>query len=208
MASCRQQEIAFLNQAYAKVEAVNFELEQYKQENKELQNALAQATEEQEAIASQLYETGHLLDEAHTEVRNLNSYSVLVFILSSNQGQVYRKCSADKHLPSFLQIEMKEKEVEEARAIISSKEQEIEQFLTQRKQINANKWYDILLLSPPTPPPPHSPPPTTPTPPTPHPPPPHTPNHPHTTPPPTTHHNRAAKPTESTKERRNNRKKN
>ena len=65
----RQQEIAFLNQAYAQVEAVNFELEQYKQQNKELQNELAQAAEEQETLATQLYETGHHLDEAGAEVR-------------------------------------------------------------------------------------------------------------------------------------------
>ncbi len=64
----RQQEIAFLNQAYAQVEAVNFELEQYKQQNKELQNELAQAAEEQETLATQLYETGHHLDEASAEV--------------------------------------------------------------------------------------------------------------------------------------------
>ena len=64
----RQQEIAFLNQAYAQVEAVNFELEQYKQQNKELQNELAQAAEEQETLATQLYETGHHLDEAGAEV--------------------------------------------------------------------------------------------------------------------------------------------
>ena len=75
--SCRQQEIAFLKQAYAKVEAVNFELEQYKQENKELQNGLAQATEEQEALHSQLYETGHVLDEAHSEVRDTTTIAYI-----------------------------------------------------------------------------------------------------------------------------------
>ena len=48
-----------MTQAYAQVEAVNFELEQYKQECRDLQNQLAQANEEQEALATQLYETGH-----------------------------------------------------------------------------------------------------------------------------------------------------
>ena len=64
----REQEIAFLTQAYAQVEAVNFELEQYKQECRDLQNQLAQANEEQETLATQLYETGHALDEATAEV--------------------------------------------------------------------------------------------------------------------------------------------
>ena len=64
----REQEIAFLTQAYEQVEAVNFELEQYKQEGRELQNQLAQANEEQETLATQLYETGHALDEAAVEV--------------------------------------------------------------------------------------------------------------------------------------------
>jgi len=64
----REQEIAFVEQAYAQVEAVNFELEQYKQETRELQNQVALANEEQEALATQLYETGHALDEATAEV--------------------------------------------------------------------------------------------------------------------------------------------
>ena len=50
------------------MEATNFELEQYKQENRELHNLVAQASEEQEALATQLYETGHALDEATAEV--------------------------------------------------------------------------------------------------------------------------------------------
>lgn len=65
----RQQEIAFLNKTYAELEAVNFELEQYKAENRELQNEVAQASEEQEALATQLYETGHALDQANTEIQ-------------------------------------------------------------------------------------------------------------------------------------------
>lgn len=80
----RTQEIAFLNQAYAEVEAVNFELEQYKQQNKELQNQLAQAAEEQETLATQLYETGHHLDEASAEVKSQATiYTVMIMCLVS-----------------------------------------------------------------------------------------------------------------------------
>jgi len=64
----RQQEIAFVEHAYAEVQAVTFELEQYKAQNRELHNQLAQAAEEQETLATQLYETGHHLDEAGAEV--------------------------------------------------------------------------------------------------------------------------------------------
>ena len=51
------------------VEEVTFELEQYKQENRELQNQLALGQEAQETLATQLDETGHILDEANAEIR-------------------------------------------------------------------------------------------------------------------------------------------
>ena len=44
-------------------------MEQYKQENRELQNQLRLAREDQEALATQLEETGHVLDEANSEIR-------------------------------------------------------------------------------------------------------------------------------------------
>lgn len=65
----REQEIAFISQAYAHVEQTNFELEQYKQLNRQLENQLAVASEEQETLETQLYETGHALDQANAEVR-------------------------------------------------------------------------------------------------------------------------------------------
>ena len=65
---CRQQAIDFITQTIAEVDAVKFELQQYKQQNKDLQNELALAAEEQETLATQLYETGHHLDEANAEV--------------------------------------------------------------------------------------------------------------------------------------------
>lgn len=54
-----------------KLEAANFELEQYRQQYRELENELARASEEQETLASQLYETGHNLDEANVDVSSL-----------------------------------------------------------------------------------------------------------------------------------------
>lgn len=50
------------------MEGLQAELEQCKQQNRDLENTLAQANEEQEALAAQLYETGHALDEANNEV--------------------------------------------------------------------------------------------------------------------------------------------
>ena len=44
------------------------ELERYKGQGQFLENQLARATEEQEALEAQLYETGHALDEANAEV--------------------------------------------------------------------------------------------------------------------------------------------
>ena len=52
---------------------MTFEQEQYKQEIRELQNDLALSREEQEALASQLEETGHILDEANLEVQRKDS---------------------------------------------------------------------------------------------------------------------------------------
>ena len=66
----REQEIDFLTKTYNQMEGLQVELEQCKQRNRELENTLAQANEEQEALAAQLYETGHALDEANNEVSN------------------------------------------------------------------------------------------------------------------------------------------
>ena len=55
------------------MEALQVELEQCKQRNRDLENTLAQANEEQEALAAQLYETGHALDEANSEVSSANN---------------------------------------------------------------------------------------------------------------------------------------
>lgn len=64
----REHEIAFITHAYAQVEEITFELEQYKQLNRDLENQLAKAAEDQETLEAQLYETGNALDEANTEV--------------------------------------------------------------------------------------------------------------------------------------------
>ena len=50
------------------MEEVNFELEQYKEQNRLLENQLAKVTEDQEALEAQLYETGQALDDANAEV--------------------------------------------------------------------------------------------------------------------------------------------
>ena len=63
----REQEIDFLTKTYNQMEGLQAELEQCKQRNRDLENTLAQANEEQEALAAQLYETGHALDEANNE---------------------------------------------------------------------------------------------------------------------------------------------
>ena len=52
------------------MEEVNYELEQYKQQCRILENQLAKSTEEQETLAAQLYDTGNALDEANSEVAN------------------------------------------------------------------------------------------------------------------------------------------
>ena len=46
-----------------------YEVEQYKAENRDLQNQLKLMTEEQETLAMQLEQTGHVLDEANAEIR-------------------------------------------------------------------------------------------------------------------------------------------
>ena len=46
-----------------------FETEQYKEENRELQNQLRLMGEEQETLTVQLEQTGHVLDEANAEIR-------------------------------------------------------------------------------------------------------------------------------------------
>ena len=45
-----------------------FETEQYKEENRELQNQLRLMSEEQETLTLQLEQTGHVLDEANAEI--------------------------------------------------------------------------------------------------------------------------------------------
>ena len=50
-------------------EEATFEKEQYRQENRELQNQLRLAKEDQETLAMQLDQTGHVLDEANAEIR-------------------------------------------------------------------------------------------------------------------------------------------
>ena len=88
-ATSGQPEIDLLNQAYRQVEEVTFELEQYKQENRELQNQLAQAREEQEVLAAQLDETGHTLDEANSEIRHKEGEMVeLRAIITGREQQV------------------------------------------------------------------------------------------------------------------------
>ena len=64
----RKEEIDFITHAYAQVEEVNFELEQYKQQNRDLANQLAKCAEDQELLEAQLYETGNAADEANAEV--------------------------------------------------------------------------------------------------------------------------------------------
>lgn len=64
----REKELEFLTQAYAHVEQTNFELEQYKELNRQLENQVALSTEDQETLEAQLYETGHALDQANNEV--------------------------------------------------------------------------------------------------------------------------------------------
>jgi Ca2+-binding EF-hand superfamily protein len=62
-------QIDLINQAYRQAEEVTFENEQYKQENRDLQNQLRLVREEQETLAAQLDQTGHVLDEANAEIR-------------------------------------------------------------------------------------------------------------------------------------------
>ena len=50
------------------MEEINFELEQYREQNLELSNQLAKSVEDQEVLAAQLYDTGRALDEANNEV--------------------------------------------------------------------------------------------------------------------------------------------
>ena len=69
LALSRKEEIDFITHAYAQVEEVNFELEQYKQQNRDLINQLAKCAEDQEMLEAQLYETGNAADEASAEVR-------------------------------------------------------------------------------------------------------------------------------------------
>ena len=88
MNSCahsRQHEIAFINQAYAQVEELNYELEQYKDQCWKLENLLAKSTEDQETLAAQLYDTGNELDQANSEVPVLAAC-----LLISLQGQLQR----------------------------------------------------------------------------------------------------------------------
>ena len=105
------------------MEGLQAELEQCKQQNRDLENTLAQANEEQEALAAQLYETGHALDEANNEVTNIVSYHY---------------CGQPIHI-SFLmcmQVQRKENELDQMKNMISRKEQEIAQLKLQGTAIN------------------------------------------------------------------------
>lgn len=64
----REHEIAFVSEAYAHVQEIGYELEQYREQNQDLSNQLAKSGEDQEVLAAQLYDTGRALDEANNEV--------------------------------------------------------------------------------------------------------------------------------------------
>ncbi|XP_064393563.1 cingulin-like [Halichondria panicea] len=123
----RQQEIAFLNQAYAQVEAVNFELEQYKQQNKELQNELAQAAEEQETLATQLYETGHHLDEAGAEIeakdRELEEARAIIQSKEQDIEQIMRNMGEFEALQQ--KLEEMEHDMKMARQTVAVRDQTV-----------------------------------------------------------------------------------
>lgn len=53
----------------SQAEEATFEKEQYKEHNRDLQNQLRLAREDQEQVAIQLDQTGHILDEANAEIR-------------------------------------------------------------------------------------------------------------------------------------------
>lgn len=98
------------------MEALQAELEQCKQQNRDLENTLAQANEEQEAFAAQLYETGHALDEANNEVSSLLTIG----------AQSVTNISF-----MYVQVQRKENELDQMKNVISSKEQEITQLKLQ-----------------------------------------------------------------------------
>ena len=92
------------------MEGLQAELEQYKQQNRDLENTLAQANEEQEALAAQLYETGHALDEANNEVTTP--------LTTAEQST----CNISL---IYIQVQHKEHELDQMKSVISSKEQEV-----------------------------------------------------------------------------------
>ena len=106
----REQEIDFLTRTYNQMEGLQAELEQCKQQNRDLENTLAQANEEQEALAAQLYETGHALDEANNEVTTP--------LITAEQSTY--NCSF-----IYMQVQHKEHELDQMKNVISSKEQEV-----------------------------------------------------------------------------------
>ena len=67
----REDEIAFVNEAYVQVQEISLELQQYKEQNASFANQLAKSEEEQEVLAAQLYDTGRALDVANNEVCTL-----------------------------------------------------------------------------------------------------------------------------------------
>ena len=99
------------------MEGLQAELEQCKQQNRDLENTLAQANEEQEALAAQLYETGHALDEANNEVNSLSTKLMIHIKLASPF--------------LYMQVQRKENELDQVKNVISSKEQEILQLKLQ-----------------------------------------------------------------------------
>lgn len=124
----REQEIAFVTQAYAQVEAVNFELEQYKQECRDLQNQLAQANEEQEALATQLYETGHALDEATAEIQAREEEVVVLKDVIESKDQEIEEFTGkvDEYERLKERLVQTELELQSARETIAARDRSIE----------------------------------------------------------------------------------
>ena len=106
------------------MEGLQAELEQCKQQNRDLENTLAQANEEQEALAAQLYETGHALDEANNEVTTP--------LTTAEQ-------SACNISLIYIQVQRKEHELDQMKTVISSKEQEVDRLKQQGKYCNNQK---------------------------------------------------------------------
>ena len=80
-----------------------FETEQYKEENRELQNQLRLMSEEQETLTVQLEQTGHVLDEANTEIREkeeeIGRLQALLEGKDHEIGDLKAKCRLPPSLP-------------------------------------------------------------------------------------------------------------